>query len=146
EDSAEVASSEKAESCPIGTERLLLVDDEKMIARLEEQMFARLGYHVTTRLSSVDALEAFRANPRAYDLVITDMTMPNMTGEQLAQELIAIRPGLPIIICTGFSERLSPEKAKAMGIKGFLMKPITILEMSRMVRRVLDARGPHEEH
>jgi DNA-binding NtrC family response regulator len=119
----------------------LLVDDEKMIAELEGQMFARLGYQVTTRLSSVDALEAFRANPRGYDLVITDMTMPNMTGEQLAKELIAIQPDIPIIICTGFSERLGRGKAKETGIKEILMKPITLLEMSRTVRRVLDEGG-----
>jgi len=141
DDSAEAASPERAGGFPTGHERILLVDDEKMIAELEGQMFTRLGYRVTTRLSSVDALEAFRANPQGYDLVITDMTMPNMTGEQLAKELIAIQPDIPIIICTGFSERLGREKAKAIGIKEILMKPITLLEMSRTVRRVLDEGG-----
>ncbi len=141
DDSAQAASPEKASGFPTGHERILLVDDEKMIAELEGQMFARLGYQVTTRLSSVDALEAFRANPQGYDLVITDMAMPNMTGEQLAKELIAIQPDIPIIICTGFSERLGRGKAKANGIKEILMKPITLMEMSRTVRRVLDEGG-----
>ncbi|MFZ1984194.1 MAG: Cache 3/Cache 2 fusion domain-containing protein [Desulfatitalea sp.] len=132
------ASPERIEDYPTGRERILLIDDEEMIAELEKHLFERLGYQVTVRLSSVDALEAFRANPDAYDLVITDMSMPNMTGEQLAKELIAINPGIPIIMCTGFSERIGRERAKSIGIKEFLMKPITISEMSQMVRKVLD--------
>jgi CheY-like chemotaxis protein len=101
-------------------------------------MLERLGYYVTSRINSVEALEAFRAKPYAFDLVITDMTMPNMTGDQLASELISIRPDMPVIICTGFSERMNKEKAKALGIKGYLMKPVIKSKMARLVRSVLD--------
>ena len=103
-------------------------------------------YRVTTRISSVEALEAFRANPDAFDLVVTDMTMPNMTGDQLAKELISIKPGIPIIICTGFSERLGQDKAAVKGIKGFLMKPMLISEMAKTVRKALDeAKGSAQQ-
>jgi PAS domain S-box-containing protein len=125
-----------------GTERILLVDDEEPVAKLEKQMLERLGYRVTSRINSVAALEVFGAKPAAFDLVVTDMTMPNMTGNQLARELISIRPDIPIIICTGFSERISKEKAPDFGIKGFLMKPVVKSEMAKMVRKVLDeAKG-----
>jgi len=127
-------------SLPIrgGSERILLVDDDECIVNMEKQMLERLSYKVFTRISSMDALEAFEANPDSYDLVITDMTMPNMTGEQLAQKLIDIKPELPIIMCTGFSERIDKEKAEALGIKGFLMKPVVKAELGKTVRKVLD--------
>ena len=121
-----------------GTERVLLVDDEEPIVNLVKQMLERLGYHVTPRTSSVEALNAFKANPDAYDVVITDMTMPNMTGDQLARAIISVKPGIPIIICTGFSERISQDKAKAMGIKGFMMKPIVRSKLADVIRKVLD--------
>ena len=121
-----------------GTERILLVDDEPAAARLEKLMLERLGYEVTSRLSSLEALEAFKAHPRAFDLVLSDMTMPGMTGDRLARELMAIRPEIPVILCTGFSERISEEKAEALGIKGFLMKPVLKSALARMVRKVLD--------
>jgi PAS domain S-box-containing protein len=139
EKSSEQTVEEKAEDFETGSERILLVDDEEAIVRLEKQMLERLGYRVTSRTSSLEALEAFRANPSGYDLVITDMTMPNMTGDRLAKELIAIKPGIPIIICTGFSERINQEKVVAMGIQGLLMKPIIRSEMARIVREALDA-------
>ncbi|MBI9084637.1 MAG: PAS domain S-box protein [Desulfobacterales bacterium] len=132
-------SVEKPAIYQTGNERVLLVDDEEPIVRLEKQMLERLGYKVTSRVSSLEALEAFRANPDSFDLVITDVTMPNMTGDQLARELLSIKPGLPVIICTGFSERISRDKAAAIGIKGFLMKPIVKSDMAQMVRNVLDA-------
>jgi len=136
------ASRKTVEIHQTGTERILLVDDEEPIVRLEMQMLERLGYRVTTRNNSLEALEAFKANPDAYDLVISDMTMPNMTGDQLARKLIAIRPNIPIIICTGFSERLNEGTADAIGTKGFLMKPVVKSEMAQMVRTVLDgAKG-----
>jgi PAS domain S-box-containing protein len=125
-----------------GHERILLVDDEELIVRIETQMLERLGYKVTSRISSIDALEAFRANPDAIDLVLTDMTMPNMTGDQLAKKLISIKPDIPIIVCTGFSEKLNAENAKASGISGFLMKPVVKSDIAQMVRKVLDeAKG-----
>jgi PAS domain S-box-containing protein len=121
-----------------GNERILLVDDQDMVAQMEKQMLERLGYHVTVRTSSTDALEAFRTQPDKFDVVITDMTMPNMTGDKLAAELIKIRPAIPIILCTGFSEMMSKEKAAALGIKGFLMKPVVMKDLSSIIRKVLD--------
>ncbi len=121
-----------------GTERILLVDDEAAVAQLENQMIARLGYQVTVRTSSPDALATFMADPHAFDLILTDMNMPNMNGVQLSRELIAIRPDIPIIICTGFSERVDKEIATAIGIKDFLLKPIVRFDLAQAVRRVLD--------
>ena len=129
---------EKMEVYDTGNERILLVDDEEPIAQLEKQMLERLGYQVTARINSVEALEAFKASPNAFDLVVTDMTMPNMTGDRFSEKLISIRPDIPVIICTGFSEGITQERAAALGIKGFLMKPIIKSEMARTVRRVLD--------
>ncbi len=121
-----------------GTERILLVDDEAQIVRLEGEMLRRLGYRVEARTSSRDALADFTARPDAYDLVITDMTMPEMTGDRLAADLKKIRPDIKVILCTGFSEKMSPERARALGIEGFLMKPVVRAELVGMVRRVLD--------
>jgi len=131
-------AAEKAGTCETGRERILVVDDEELIARLEKQMLQRLGYRVEDWTSSTEALEAFRAAPDAFDLVITDMTMPNLTGDQLARELFSIKPGIPIIICTGFSEKLSDESAKTIGIKGYLMKPVGRKDLALLVRKVLD--------
>jgi CheY-like chemotaxis protein len=124
---------------PTGRERILLVDDEEAIVKLERQMLERLGYRVTARYSSSEALKAFEMNPSAYDMVITDLSMPNMTGIQLARKMLALRPDLPIIICTGFSERFNQETANAMGVKGLLKKPVAKVDMANMIRKVLDA-------
>jgi len=121
-----------------GTEQILLVDDEDAIVSMEKQMLERLGYNVVSRTSSIEALEAFRENPDKFDLAITDMAMPNMSGDKLASELLKLRPGLPILLCTGFSEKIPEEKAKSIGIKGFLMKPIVMTELANMIRGVLD--------
>jgi CheY-like chemotaxis protein len=109
------------------------------LARIEQMMLEKLGYHVTARTSSVEALKEFKANPFAFDLVLTDMTMPSITGIQLADALFSIRRDIPVIICTGFSEKTSEEKAKANGINGFLMKPVVKSDMAKMVRKVLDS-------
>ena len=101
-------------------------------------MLERLGYQVTTSASSMEALELFKAQPFEFDLVITDMTMPNMTGEKLARKLIEIRSDIRIIICTGFSQQLTEEKAKAIGIKEFVLKPIVVKALARSVRKALD--------
>ena len=114
-----------------GTERILLVDDEEPIIRMEKQMLERLGYQVTACTSSPDALMAFRASPGKFDLVITDMTMPKMTGVQLSQKFLEIRPDIPIIICTGFSTKVDGEKAKAAGIRGYVMKPVVTSEIAQ---------------
>ena len=121
-----------------GKERILLVDDEESIARLEAQILTRLGYDVTFHVASQKALDTFQDDPDGFDLIITDMTMPEMTGDQLAIEISSIKPDIPIIICTGFSERISKEQAENMGVKGFLMKPVLKSDMARMVRKVLD--------
>ena len=112
--------------------------DEQQIVEVTRQMLERSGYHVTPRTSSVEALEAFRAQPGKFDLVITDMTMPNMTGSELAASLLEIRPDIPIILCTGFSEVVSEEKAKEIGIREYVMKPIIWSEITSAIRRVLD--------
>jgi PAS domain S-box-containing protein len=126
------------ETVPTGSERILFVDDEQPIVDIAKQMVEQLGYTVITRTSSLEALELFRAKPDAFDLVITDMTMPNMTGEELANELMFIRPDIPIILCTGFSRRVTEKKAKAMGIQAFILKPILRQELAETIRRVLD--------
>jgi two-component system, cell cycle sensor histidine kinase and response regulator CckA len=123
-----------------GTERILFVDDEAPIADAGGQILERLGYSVTTRTSSVEALELFRSKPNDFDLVITDMTMPNMTGDTLSVELMKIRPGIPVILCTGYSKKITDKAASAMGIKGFAYKPIVKADLARTVREVLDGR------
>ena len=135
----ETVSRKEKEDLPQGHEHILLVDDEEAITKLERQMLERLGYQVTIRIDSFEALETFKAKPNQFDLVLSDMTMPKMTGDQLARELMAIRPDIPIIICTGLSDKLNQEKAKAMGVKSFLMKPIVKAKMAKIVRNVLDA-------
>ena len=122
-----------------GTEQILLVDDEEAILSMEKRMLERLGYQVTSRTSSLEALEAFRSNPDKFDMVITDMAMPNMPGDKLSVELIKIRPDIPVLLCTGFSEAMSVEKAASLGIKGFLLKPIIMKDLAQKIREVLDA-------
>jgi PAS domain S-box-containing protein len=120
-----------------GSENILFVDDEKPLAELGKQMLERLGYQVECKTSSIEALEVFRAYPHKFDLVITDMTMPNMTGEILARELMGIRPDIPVILCTGFSETTTEEKAKAMGVREFVMKPFEMNKLSKTIRKIL---------
>ncbi|MBC2704927.1 ATP-binding protein, partial [Desulfobacula sp.] len=120
-----------------GTERILFVDDEETILIMEKKILERLGYQVTSRTSSIEALEAFRANPDTFDLVITDMAMPNMPGDKLTVELTKIRPDIPVLLCTGFSETMSEEKAASLGINGFLLKPIVMKDLAKKIREVL---------
>jgi len=138
ETSAETSRTEAIAPVQKGNERILLVDDEEQIVKMQNEMLKLLGYHVTPRTSSIETLEAFRAQPDKFDLVITDMTMPNMSGAELASELVEIRPDIPIIICTGFSEKMSKERADVLGIKGFLTKPIVRDQIARTIRKVLD--------
>jgi len=135
----EMPVSEKAhEQIPGGSERILFVDDEAALAELGSVMLTSLGYHVTSRTSSIEALEAFRVRPHDFDLVITDMTMPNMRGDDLERELLKIRPDIPVILCTGFSEMISEEKAKSLGIRRLVMKPIFKENIASVIREVLD--------
>ena len=131
-------SIDMEEILPVGDERILLVDDEEPIAKLEKQILERLGYQVKYRINPVEALEAFGANPSSFDLIITDMSMPNITGDKLAGKVVAIRPDIPVIICTGFSERINNKHLTALGIKGLLMKPVIKSDMAKTVRKVLD--------
>ncbi len=130
----------KAETAPLkrGNERVLLVDDEEAVARMVRQMLERLGYRVTAYTDSLEALSAFRAAPAAFDMVITDMTMPGMTGDLLGMAIRDINPDIPILLCTGFSERIDGERRQSMGIDGLLMKPIAHADLSEIVRKVLD--------
>jgi CheY-like chemotaxis protein len=120
-----------------GVEKILLVDDEDEILIMEKQMLERIGYQVTPYANSSEALEAFRHRPDKFDLVITDMAMPNLSGDKLAAALNRIRHDIPILMCTGFSENMTEEKAAALGIKGFLMKPIVMKDFSKKIREVL---------
>jgi PAS domain S-box-containing protein len=127
---------------PRGTEHILLVDDEPPLAMVGKQTLERLGYRVVFQTSSLAAVEVFRGqqagNP--FDLLITDMTMPQMTGTELATALRQLQPDLPVIVCTGFSELLDAEKARSLGIDGYLMKPVLLDALARLVRSVLDER------
>jgi signal transduction histidine kinase/ActR/RegA family two-component response regulator len=128
-------------SIPIkGKERILLIDDEDQIINIEQQILERLGYQVTPKTDSQEALEEFAAQPDRFDLVITDMTMPKMTGDQLARRMMEIKPRIPVILCTGYSETISEEKALAMGIDKFVMKPIVKDVLASTIRSVLDNR------
>lgn len=123
---------------PVGRETILFVDDEETIVRLGQELLSSLGYTVEVETSSLEALAKFKQDPHRFDLVITDQTMPSMTGEGLSRELLRIRPQLPIILCTGFSHIMSAEKAKALGIQAYLMKPLAIRDLAPIVRHVLD--------
>jgi CheY-like chemotaxis protein len=104
------------------------------------QRLAHLGYEVEAFTSSTEALARFEANPERYDLVITDMYMPHLSGDRLARQMLAIRPELPIILCTGYSRRISEEKVKAFGIRSLMMKPITLKDLAETVNRVLNPK------
>jgi PAS domain S-box-containing protein len=125
---------------PGGQERILFVDDEAALVQLTAGILSGLGYEVVGRTSSLEALELFRTRPDWFDLVITDMTMPNMTGSELAQQLMRLRPDIPVILCTGFSEAMTQEKAKTIGVKEFIMKPIVQRQIAEAIRRALDER------
>jgi CheY-like chemotaxis protein len=138
EKTADDIPERQQQAIPTGIEHILLVDDEKPIVNLEKQTLERLGYTITCFTSSVDALTTFKADPTRFNLVITDMSMPHLNGIQLAKGLIAVNLDIPIIICTGFSERINKGNAFDMGIKGLLMKPVTMRDLAYKVREVLD--------
>jgi PAS domain S-box-containing protein len=138
ENTAKKEESISIEQVQTGTERILLVDDEKAIIKMEKPILERLGYKVSAHNNSEEALIAFEKEPENYDIVITDMAMPNMQGDILAGEIKKIRPDIPIILCTGFSDKISKEKAQEMGFEGFLLKPIKLENLSIKIRRVLD--------
>ncbi|MCP4692798.1 MAG: response regulator [Desulfobacterales bacterium] len=123
---------------PGGKERILLVDDEAPVANMAQLMLERLGYLVTVKNDGAEALETFREAPDDFDIVITDRTMPRLGGEALAAELLRIRPDLPVILCIGFSEKLAEERARNLGIRTCVMKPMVKSEIAGAVRRTLE--------
>jgi len=131
-------NAQSAALTPVGKERILLIDDENILAEMGQIMLERLGYEVTVCTNSLKALETFQSQPNRFDAVVTDQTMPGMTGLDLARRMLQIRPDLPIILCTGYSNLVNEEQAKLYGIKGFVMKPMTNKEIATLLRKVLD--------
>ncbi|MHC1744776.1 MAG: response regulator [Syntrophobacteraceae bacterium] len=123
---------------PTGNERILFVDDDLVLVEIGRQMLESMGYRVETRTSSIDALSLFKARPHSFDVVITDMTMPNMTGEKLAIELMRVRMDIPIVLCTGYSEKMMEHRAKAIGIRTIVLKPILMANLATAVRTALE--------
>ncbi|MGB3223563.1 MAG: PAS domain S-box protein [Desulforhopalus sp.] len=129
---------ESAELIPAGLEHILLIDDEEMLIKMSKVMLERLGYRVTTRMDSNEALATFRTSPKSFDLVITDQTMPGLTGTNLARHMLQIRPDIPIILCTGYSSNVSEEEASSIGIKAYALKPLAKKDIGNLIRKVLD--------
>lgn len=125
-----------------GKERIMIIDDEPSVGSVHKAMLRGLGYLVTVYSNSLEAAKEFRKNPNCCDLVLTDMTMPNMTGVELAREMLSIRPSLPIILITGYNEAVDKEKAFRIGLRDFLLKPVSKSELSARVREVLKS-GAH---
>ena len=130
--------NEKAEAFPTGDEKILLIDDEESILKLAKRRLEIQGYQVEAKNNPVEALELFRSKPDRFDLIITDMTMPKMTGDILAKELLNIRSEMPIILCSGYSDRIDAEKAAAFGIRQYIEKPLNMSDFMVSVRKVLD--------
>jgi CheY-like chemotaxis protein len=128
----------KVDKHPTGTERLLFLDDEAPLARLGQRILEGLGFEARSYTKALEALEAFGEAPDKFDLVITDMTMPHMTGDDFARQVMAIRSDIPVMLCTGFSHRIDEKKARQMGIRAFAEKPFVKRELAKTVRGVLD--------
>ncbi len=123
---------------PRGTERILFVDDEAVLVKMAEEMLGGLGYRVTAVEDSRKAYDLFLADPGAFDLVVTDITMPGMTGDALVEAILRKRPGMPIVICTGYSERVSEAEAKRFGARAYLLKPFSMPAIAGLIRSILD--------
>ena len=140
----EIAAEEECQSSssphPKGKERILVVDDEALLVEMCREMLTHLGYHITATTSSREALAIFKNQPEKFDLVITDMTMPEMVGIELARKLTEIKSDIPIILCTGYNEDLTPEMLKAASVRECMMKPFGHSKMASAIRRVLDVK------
>jgi len=132
---------EREGKLPTGEERILYVDDEASMVELNRERLKRMGYTVMGVTDPQEALDLFRADPESFDLIITDMTMPHMTGDKLAREILKIRPDTPIILCTGYSDKISDENVQEFGIRKYIEKPIEMKKLARTVREVLDGQG-----
>ena len=129
------------ETTPQGKESILLIDDELSVLGVMQKILDRLGYKVTGKSDSLEALELFRKGPDAFNIVVTDMTMPNLSGVDLAQKMSIIKPGIPIVLCTGFNEKINQETAEENGISRLIMKPVTKGEIAEVLREVLDKKS-----
>ena len=138
DEGAEHEVEEEPQALPTGTERILFVDDEESLAKMVKQMLERLGYQVVTKTNPKEALSLFKAEVDQFDLVITDMAMPQMAGDRLAQELMEIRKDIPVILCTGHSARIDEDRAKGLGLAAYVMKPLVMKDFAITVRKVLD--------
>jgi CheY-like chemotaxis protein len=123
---------------PTGTERILVIDDEQLIANMEKEMLNKLGYKVVAQTNSREALMLFQEAPDKFDLVITDITMPDMAGDRLAQKILELRSDIPIIMCTGYNKSVTEEKAKGIGVRDYILKPFRMSLLAETVRKVLD--------
>jgi DNA-binding NtrC family response regulator len=135
-----VGAAEEAAPLPEGIETILYVDDEPALAELGLKMLGKLGYRVDSFTRGVQALTAFRQNPGRYDLVVTDQSMPAFTGLDLARAVHEVRPDLPVLLSTGYSDQVNSDNAADLGLAGFLAKPVAMADLARAVRRVLDDR------
>ncbi len=138
-DTGSNVATEKLDMLPTGNETVLLVDDEIALIDLGRDLLESLGYQVETRASAIDAIEAFRSNSQKYDLIISDITMPRMTGDEMARQVKAIRPDIPIILCSGFSNRIHEQTMQSLGINVILMKPVSYADLAYAVRQALDS-------
>lgn len=138
---ADAEDNPPAPDIPTGAERILLVDDEEMLVEWGKEALTRLGYRVTALCDSREALSVFTARPGDFDLLITDVTMPGMTGDVLAREARAVRPDLPVILCTGFTGRFTQESIREMGLGEMMYKPLNIRLLAETIRVVLEGRA-----
>jgi len=132
-----VMKAKELDEITLGNEMILFVDDDESIVRMTQKLLERLGYRVETRPNPIEALELFQSKSHEFDLVITDMTMPQMSGVILSEKLKGIRADIPVIICTGYSSLIDEEKAKGLGIDGFVMKPIIKKVIAKTIREVI---------
>ncbi len=132
------AAVDTASPLPGGTERVLVVDDDAKIVEMVAQMLASLGYHPMIETSSKHALEEYELYPKRYDAVVLDQKMPDIMGVDLAASMLALRPELPIVLCTAFSDAITRERLDAVGIRHMIMKPIVMKELAIHLRQALD--------
>lgn len=138
-DRREIPRGRQTKDIPTGSERILFVDDEELLVNIETKILEHLGYQVVASVNSVEALRIFRDHPENFDLVITDQTMPEMTGIELAKEILKIRPDIKVILCTGHSEIINAVEAKNLGVHEFVLKPLDRYELANLVRKALES-------